>query len=98
MSNEKSGFDDRSRFRLEISGGALLILSFTGFLCGGEALCAALLASAVHELGHLAVILGQGGIPRSLRLDAAGACLNCGSPGRKFCAPPPDPPRASCSG
>lgn|GEM_PF-253566 len=80
MSNEKSAFRGGSSFRLEISGGALLILSFTGFLCGGEALCAALTASAVHELGHLAVILGQGSVPRSLRLDASGACLNCAGP------------------
>ena len=80
MSNEKSAFGERSYFRLEISGGALLFLSFTGFLCGGGALCGALFASAVHELGHLAVILGQGGVPRSLRLDASGACLRCSGP------------------
>ena len=80
MSNEKSAFDGGYSFRLEVSGGALLILSFTGFLCGGEALCAALLASAVHEIGHLAVILAQGGLPRVLRLDASGACLACSGP------------------
>ena len=82
MSNEKSAFALRSSFRLEVSGGALLMISFTGFLCGGDALCAALLASAVHELGHLAVILWQGGLPLSLRLDASGARLNCTGPVR----------------
>ena len=63
MSNEKSRSHPGYPFRLEISGGFLLLASLTGFLCGGEALCAAALAAAVHELGHLALILQQGNQP-----------------------------------
>ena len=80
MSNEKSLSSPRYPFRLELSGGFLLLISMTGFLCGGEALCAAGLAAAVHELGHLALILGQGSLPRRLILDISGACLDCRGP------------------
>ncbi len=80
MSNEKSFSAARYPFRLELSGGFLLLISLTGFLCGGEVLCAAGLAAAVHELGHLAVILGQGSLPRRLILDISGACLDCRGP------------------
>lgn len=74
MSNEKSV---SWSFRMELSGGFLLLLSLTGFLCGANALSAAVLAAAAHELGHLALILGQGSLPRRLTLDASGACLHC---------------------
>jgi len=73
MSNENSA--PAGPFRLEVSGGFFLLLAL-GWLVWGEAtLCAALLAAAVHELGHLAVLAGQGSIPRLLRLDASGAML-----------------------
>lgn len=77
MSNEMSLSEGGSVFRLELSGGFLLLLSLTGFFCGGEALAAAMIAAAVHELGHLALILAQGSLPRRLILDISGACLYC---------------------
>ncbi len=80
MSNEKSLSEPGCSFRLEISGGFLLLVSLTGFLCGIEALCAAALAAAVHELGHLTLILRQGNLPRRLTLDISGACLHCFGP------------------
>lgn len=80
MSNEKSLSAGSFPFRLEISGGFLLLMSLTGFLCGREALCAAALAAAAHELGHLALILRQGNLPRRLTLDISGACLRCFGP------------------
>jgi len=80
MSNEKSLSPESIPFRLQISGGFLLLASLTGFLCGGEALCAAGLAAAAHELGHLALILRQGNLPRRLTLDVSGACLYCLGP------------------
>jgi Zn-dependent protease len=64
-------------FRLEVHGGFLLLMSLTGFLCGSEALAAAVTAAAAHELGHLILILMQGGLPRRLILDVSGACLFC---------------------
>ncbi len=83
MSNEMSLPKKKSVFRLELSGGFLLLLSLTGFFCGGEALAAAAIGAAAHELGHLALILGQGSLPRRLILDISGACLYCagGEPG-----------------
>ncbi len=80
MSNEKSLSVGSFPFRLEISGGFLLLVSLTGFLCGRESLGAAALAAAVHELGHLALILWQGNLPRRLTLDISGACLHCCGP------------------
>ena len=80
MSNEKSRPEKACVFRLEISGGFLLLLSFTGFLCGGETVLAAAIAAAFHELGHLALILLQGSLPRRLTLDVSGACLRCYGP------------------
>ena len=77
MSNEKSL--SRS-FRMELSGGFLLLLSLTGFLCGIDALGAAIMAAAAHELGHLALILSQGSLPRRVTLDVSGACLHCLGP------------------
>ena len=80
MSNEKSLSEESFPFSLQISGGFLLLASLTGFLCGGKALCAAILAAAAHELGHLALILRQGNLPRRLTLDVSGACLYCFGP------------------
>ena len=80
MSNENSRSASACAFRLELSGGFLLLLSLTGFLCGREALLAASLAAAVHELGHLALILGQGSLPSQLSLDVSGASLRCRGP------------------
>ena len=80
MSNEKSHPEQERIFRLEISGGFLLLLSFTAFLCGGGNVFAAAIAAAFHELGHLALILLQGSLPRRLTLDVSGACLRCYGP------------------
>ncbi len=80
MSNEMSLSPKEYRFRLEVSGGFLLLVSVTGFFCGANALLAAALAAAVHELGHLALILWQGSLPVRIRLDVSGACLYCGGP------------------
>ena len=76
MSNKNSILSEVP-VHLEITGGFLLLCAVTGFFCGGEALCAAALAAAVHEWGHLAVMLAQGCIPSALRLDASGACIRC---------------------
>ena len=80
MSNEKSHPEQERIFRLEISGGFLLLFSFTAFLCGGGNVFAAAIAAAFHELGHLALILLQGSLPRRLTLDVSGACLRCYGP------------------
>lgn len=77
MSNEKSRAREQTLFRLEISGGFLLLLSLSGFLCGFRVPAAAAIAAAAHELGHLAVILRQGGTPKRIRLDISGVCLEC---------------------
>lgn len=76
MSNKNSILSELP-VHLEITGGFLLLCAVTGFFCGGAAFCAAALAAAVHEWGHLAVMLWQGCIPTALRLDASGACLRC---------------------
>ena len=76
MSNKKSALSEVP-VRLEISGGFLLLCAVTGFFCGSGTLCAAVLAAAVHEWGHLAVMLAQGCIPAALRLDGSGACIRC---------------------
>ncbi len=76
MSNEKSRIPG-TPFRLEITGGFLLLLSFTGFFCGYATLLAAGIAVTVHELGHLTALLLQDCIPASIRLDASGACICC---------------------
>ena len=80
MSNEmsKPGRSRRTEvFRLEIAGDFLLLLTLTWFFWGGETLAALLLAAAVHELGHAAVLLRLGQLPRGLRMDLAGLCLRC---------------------
>ena len=84
MSNEMS---ECVLFRLELTGGFLLLVTLTWFFCGGERLAALVLAAAVHELGHALLLLLQGDLPLSLRLDAAGLCLRCppsGGEGREL--------------
>ncbi len=79
MSNQKSkpGAPEGVLFRLEAAGDFLLLLTLTWFFCGGETVAALALAAGVHELGHALVMVLQGQLPRSLRLDAAGLCLTC---------------------
>ena len=76
MSNKNSTLSSIP-LRIEVTGGFLLLCALTGFFCGERALAAAALAAAFHELGHIAVMLGQGCLPSTLRLDASGACLRC---------------------
>ena len=76
MSNKNSILSEVP-FRLEITGGSLLLCAVTGFFCGGGTLLAAILAASVHEWGHLAVMLAQGSVPTALRLDGSGACIRC---------------------
>ena len=82
MSNEKSPGNREEKaplspFRLEVAGDFLLLVSITGFFCGGRRLAALALAAAAHELGHFAALLALGQLPSALRLDAAGLCLRC---------------------
>lgn len=80
MSNEKSSPGGQTFFRLEISGGFILLLTMSAFFGGGAMAASAAMAACVHELGHLALILGQGAVPRKLRLDASGASLTSTGP------------------
>ncbi len=80
MSNEMSPSEACCFFRLEVSGGFLLLLTVSAFLCGPGMPAAAALAAAVHELGHLALILGQGSMPCRLVLGFSGASLYCRYP------------------
>lgn len=74
MSNEKS---HETVFRLEISGGFLLLAAASYFFCGCRTLLALLLAVSVHELGHLVLLVRQNALPTRLRLDVSGACISC---------------------
>ncbi len=80
MSNEKSCPCGQTFFQLEISGGFILLMTTSAFFGGGTMTAAAAIAACTHELGHLAVILRQGSVPRRLRLDASGASLYCIGP------------------
>lgn len=63
--------------RIDISTGAIALLSVLYFFCGFEAFFALLTAVCVHELGHILAIKAQGGnIPR-LRFDISGICMCC---------------------
>ena len=89
MSNEKSHPEQERIFRLEISGGFLLLLSFTAFLCGGGNVFAAAIAAAFHELGHLAALSVCAVPVEGVRLGFFGAVIHAGpmSLGQEaFCA------------
>ena len=59
--------------RVEISGGALLMLAALYYLDGQGVLPLALLACALHEAGHWLAIRALGGRITALRLTCVGA-------------------------
>lgn len=60
---------------LDISTGAIVLLSVLYFFCGFEVFFALITAISVHELGHVLAIKAQGeSIPR-LRFDISGICM-----------------------
>ena len=65
--------------KMNVSAGAILMLSALYFLGGLRSVCAVMLAALVHELGHVAAIKAFGGRIRSMRFDASGLCMSyCG--------------------
>lgn len=63
--------------KLDISAGAIFLLSALYFFGGLEALSVVLIAASVHELGHIAAIKLFGGRIKSLRFEASGLCMSC---------------------
>lgn len=61
--------------RVQISLGFLLLMAWFAWGCGGETLAAVLLASAVHELGHLLVLLALGARIRGFRAEVLGMVM-----------------------
>lgn len=61
--------------RIEVTGGALLLLAWLNYCDTQNLLPLVLCAATAHELGHLAAIYGLGGSVDRLRLTAAGAEL-----------------------
>lgn len=77
--------------RVEITGGFLLLAAVLYYLDDQGVFLWAVLASALHELGHLAAIYGLGGRVARLRLSVAGAEMTLSSsrtlgPGAQFLA------------
>lgn len=64
---------------LHIGAGFLLALAALYFFGGTDALCALLLADAVHELGHVLALVGTGTEILSVELCGAGAVIRCGA-------------------
>lgn len=65
--------------RLEISGGALLAVALLYYLDNSGIFLWALLACALHEIGHWWAIRALGGQVRKMRLSCAGAELRLSS-------------------
>lgn len=61
--------------RMDISAGALLVLSVIYFFGGIYSLISLLLAIAVHELGHITAIGLLGGSVRKMSFDSSGLCI-----------------------
>lgn len=69
--------------KLDVSAGALLIFALAYFFDGSGLFASLLPAAAVHEAGHIAVLLACGARIRRLRLDIFGLRLDYGgSPSR----------------
>lgn len=69
--------------KLDVSAGALLVFALAYFFDGSGLFASLLPAAAVHEAGHIAVLLLCGARIRRLRLDIFGLRLDySGSPGR----------------
>lgn len=62
---------------VDISAGAMLLLSVIYFFGGMTSLAALLLAVLVHELGHIAAIALCGGRVHGLKVSVSGLCINC---------------------
>lgn len=80
-----------TRCRIEVSGGFLFLAALLYYLDADGVVLWALLACALHELGHLTAIHLMGGGVTRLRLTAAGAELHLSAvrplpPGRLFLA------------
>ena len=67
--------------RVDISAGAILLLSVIYFFGGMTSLTALLLAVLVHELGHIAAIELCGGRVHGLKVSVSGLCINCSGAG-----------------
>lgn len=63
--------------RLEISAGAIFMLSALYFFGGLESIIAVAIAAAIHELGHIAAIKAFKGKIRRVRMSASGLCMSC---------------------
>ena len=61
--------------RIRVSFGFLLIIAWFAWGCGGEALAAVMLASAVHELGHFLVLRAFGARIRGFRVEMLGMVM-----------------------
>ncbi|HCQ74784.1 MAG TPA: hypothetical protein DIT84_08265, partial [Clostridiales bacterium] len=67
--------------RVDISAGAILLLSVIYFFGGMTSLAALLLAVIVHELGHIAAIALYGGRVHGLKVSISGLCIICSGAG-----------------
>ena len=63
--------------RVDISAGAILLLSVIYFFGGMTSLVALTLAVLVHELGHIAAIVLCGGRVHRLKVTLSGLCISC---------------------
>ena len=61
--------------RIDISAGAIVLLSIIYFFGGLASLLALLAAVAVHELGHIAAIRLFGGTVHNIRFGVSGLCI-----------------------
>lgn len=65
--------------RLDMSTGAIILLSLLYFFCGFTMLFALLLAIAFHELGHIAALTLFDGRIRGFKMSMIGMCISyCG--------------------
>ena len=65
--------------KLNVSAGAIFLLSALYFFGGFSAVLSVLFAASVHELGHIAAIKAFGGKIKKLNFEASGLCLSyCG--------------------
>ena len=62
---------------VDISAGAILLLSVIYFFGGMTSLAALTLAVLVHELGHIAAIVLSGGRVHRLKVTLSGLCISC---------------------
>lgn len=63
--------------KVDISGGAILLLSVIYFFGGLTSLASLMFAVIVHELGHIAAIVLCGGKVHSLKVSVSGLCIGC---------------------